>query len=302
MLSTPMNWKSGGRVLSLALLGGLTLSPGPRLAHAQTYAAPATTNTWLALRGPWLCRMWTTADPTGLYLASVSGSQTRATGELRRIATGSLVGNATAHCTRAWSLDADGQPLSASQDWVPTISDGSDVSRRHAHTSALPAATATLARERRLAAPPPPPPPAPPSSWQPTGGYNAWGPVPGHPGYAASDFAGDPWSQYFGVCTWYAWSRAQGEPLMRMGNAAQWAWNAGHYGLRTGTTPAVGATAVFQPGVEGAGGGGHVAHVEAVLGGGWFIVSEMNFGLNGGGWGRVDWRYAYAAPGVSFIY
>jgi surface antigen len=89
---------------------------------------------------------------------------------------------------------------------------------------------------------------------------------------------------------------------MRLGGASQWAWNASRYGLRTGTTPVAGATAVFQPGVEGAGGGGHVAHVESVLGGGWFIVSEMNFGLNGGGWGRIDWRYAYAAPGVSFIY
>jgi surface antigen len=117
-----------------------------------------------------------------------------------------------------------------------------------------------------------------------------------------ADFAGDPYGSYFGVCTWYAWYRNQGEPLMKLGNAAQWAWNAASYGLHTGTTPAVGATAVFQPGVEGAGGGGHVAHVEQVLGGGWFLVSEMNFGLNGGGWGRVDYRYAYVAPGVSFIY
>ncbi len=90
--------------------------------------------------------------------------------------------------------------------------------------------------------------------------------------------------------------------MTKLGMASQWAANAPRYGLRTGTTPVVGATAVFQPGVEGAGSGGHVAHVEQVLGGGWFIVSEMNFGLNGGGWGRVDWRYAYVAPGVAFIY
>jgi surface antigen len=256
--------------------------------------------TWLTLHGPWLCRIWSSADPSSLYLASVFGPQTRASGQLRRIAPDGSAANATVHCTRAWFLDADGQPFSAAQDWVPTTSDGSDVSRQRAHTSAHPAALGALAGSVRLSAPAPSP--ATPSSWQPTGGYDPWGAVPGHPGYAMSDFAGDPYSQYFGVCTWYAWSRAQSEPLMRLGGAAQWAWNAGGFGLRTGSTPSVGATAVFQPGVEGAGGGGHVAHVEAVLGGGWFIVSEMNFGLNGGGWGRVDWRYAYTAPGVSFIY
>ena len=63
-----------------------------------------------------------------------------------------------------------------------------------------------------------------------------------------------------------------------------------------------GATVVFQPGVEGAGGAGHVAHVEAVYPGGWFLISEMNFYWNGGGWGRVDYRFAYARSGVSFIY
>lgn len=302
MFSTPMTWKSGGRLVSLALLGGLTLSPGPSVAHAHTQTAPATSATWLTLHGPWLCRIWSSADPSSLYLASVSGTQNHASGQLRKFATQSNVSGATAHCTRQWFLDADGQPVSTAQDWVPTTSDGSDVSRQRAHTSAHPVAFSVLARDKRLGPPPAPPAPAPPTYQQPSGGYNAWGPVPGHPGYAASDFAGDPWSQYFGVCTWYAWSRAQSEPLMRLGGAAQWAWNAGHYGLRTGSSPAVGATAVFQPGVEGAGGGGHVAHVEAVLGGGWFIVSEMNFGLNGGGWGRVDWRYAYTAPGVSFIY
>ena len=117
-----------------------------------------------------------------------------------------------------------------------------------------------------------------------------------------SDFAGDPWHAYFGYCTWWAWYRHQGEPLLKMGNAASWPSRAPAYGLHVGTRPVVGATAIFQPGVEGADPSGHAAHVEAVLGGGWFIISEMNFGWNGGGWGRVDWRYVYMAPGVSFIY
>ena len=36
--------------------------------------------------------------------------------------------------------------------------------------------------------------------------------------------------------------------------------------------------------------------------GGWFLISEMNFYWNGGGWGRVDYRFAHSGPGVYFIY
>ncbi len=136
----------------------------------------------------------------------------------------------------------------------------------------------------------------------PPGGIGPWTPVPGHPSYGMSDFSGDPYSWQFGECTWYGWYRHQNEPLGSFGMATQWIANARAHCLATGYSPAVGATAVFSPGVEGAGGGGHVGHVEEVLGGGWFIISEMNFYFNGGGWGRVDWRYVYVAPGVAFIY
>ncbi len=135
-----------------------------------------------------------------------------------------------------------------------------------------------------------------------SGAYGAWTPVPGHPSYRMSDFGGDPNSAYFGVCTWYAWYRHQNEPLLKLGMAGSWARNAPGHGLAVGSTPRVGATAVFQPGVQGAGGSGHVGHVEQVLSGGWFIISEMNFTWNGGGWGRVDWRYVHVGSGVSFIY
>ena len=118
-----------------------------------------------------------------------------------------------------------------------------------------------------------------------------------------SNFAGDPYASEFGYGTWWAWYRHQNEPaLMKLGNAAQWAWNASAHGLRTGTAPAVGATVVFQGGVQGADAVGHVAHVEAVYSGGWFLVSEMSFYWNGGGWGRVSYRYAHTGAGVSFIY
>jgi surface antigen len=102
-----------------------------------------------------------------------------------------------------------------------------------------------------------------------------------------------------GWCTWYAWYRAPA--LTGLGNAWQWAANARARGLPVSSVPQVGATAVFQPGVQGAGGGGHVAHVEAVLGGGWLLVSEMNFAWNGGGFGLVDYRYVHTGPGVLFI-
>ena len=36
--------------------------------------------------------------------------------------------------------------------------------------------------------------------------------------------------------------------------------------------------------------------------GGWFLISEMNFYWNGGGWGRVDYRLAHTGWGVQFIY
>ena len=40
----------------------------------------------------------------------------------------------------------------------------------------------------------------------------------------------------------------------------------------------------------------------AVVGGGWFMISEMNFYWNDGGWGKVDYRYVYVRSGVTFIY
>jgi surface antigen len=110
----------------------------------------------------------------------------------------------------------------------------------------------------------------------------------------------------FGQCTWWAQSKRRDENLRRMGDARYWAANAPTRGYHVGTTPRVGATVVFQPGVQGAGGAGHVAHVEAVYAHGWFLVSEMNFSWNGGGWGgsqlalcpRRRWRLLYLLIGA----
>ena len=143
--------------------------------------------------------------------------------------------------------------------------------------------------------------------WSSSGGsgsgpYGLWTPPPGMSAYAMTDYAGDPNAAQFGFCTWWAQYKRLDEQLIRLGNAWQWAGNASGAGLSVGSVPQVGATAVFGPGVEGASGQGHVAHVEAVYTGGWFLISEMNMAWNGGGWGRVSFRYALAGPGVSFIY
>jgi surface antigen len=131
--------------------------------------------------------------------------------------------------------------------------------------------------------------------------YNPWAAPPGHPAYALSDFAGDPYSSVYGQCVWYAWYRHRSLPLLQLGVSGQWVANARRLGLRVGYSPWVGATVVFQPNVQGASASGHVGVVEQVLGGGWFLISEMNFYFNGGGFGRVSYRYAHVGAGVAFI-
>jgi CHAP domain-containing protein len=305
LIATQVSWKSRGRLLSLALLGGMTLGPAVGLSNNVAHAQ-AVPQSWLTLRGPWLCRTW--ASAAAASAATVAPLDAIDANAAFRYVSDSDIpavsGPVTVHCTQQWHVDGAGHLISDMPEWVPTSSDGWSADRELALYQPRLRYQVTI-RQKPVAtrrAPPPPAPPPPVAPPSPGGGYNPWGPVPGHPGYGYSDFAGDPYSSYFGVCTWYAWDRHQNEPLLKLGNAAAWAWNAPTYGLPTGSTPAVGATVVFQPGVEGAGDGGHVAHVEQVLGGGWFIVSEMNFGLNGGGWGRVDWRYAYVTSGVTFIY
>ncbi len=130
---------------------------------------------------------------------------------------------------------------------------------------------------------------------------SAWTPVPGHPSYAMHDFAGDRYSSYFGVCTWYAWDRHRALPLLKLGNAGSWPANARRLGLRVLSRPVRGATVIFAPGVQGASSVGHAGVVERVLRHGWLMISEMNFYWNGGGWGRVDYRYIHVGQGVSFI-
>jgi surface antigen len=105
----------------------------------------------------------------------------------------------------------------------------------------------------------------------------------------------------YGQCTWGA-KALSGENLNHLGNARDWLANAVARGLPTGSTPRVGATVVYQPGVQGASGLGHVAHVVALLSGGRFVVEEMNYYGFGGGFGKFSYRTSWTGWGVGFIY
>lgn len=101
-----------------------------------------------------------------------------------------------------------------------------------------------------------------------------------------------PYRPGFGYCNWWVRERHQNHPDITENTT-----------LPRGDTPLAGAVVWFDPNVQGATSAGHWAQVVAVAPDGyWFLVSEMNFGWRGGGFGRVDYRYAHTGPGVQFVY
>lgn len=183
--------------------------------------------------------------------------------------------NGTYHCTQHWYRNGS-QLVSTNPGWVPNVS-AAPVQQ----PQSIPLVFSVVPVNSDIS-----PTPANLSQWAYTG----------RAAYALNISGPYAW----GNCTQYAWYRAQylGSGL---GNAESWAYNAARRGFTVSSTPRVGATVVFQPGVQGAGGLGHVAHVEAVYANGWFLISEMYFFWNGGGYGRVDYRYAHTGWGVQFI-
>ncbi|MDR0199662.1 MAG: CHAP domain-containing protein [Streptococcaceae bacterium] len=105
------------------------------------------------------------------------------------------------------------------------------------------------------------------------------------PGYSS----GNPYP--WGQCTWGVWQILGGKMPTYSGNAGNWVAYA-NSGL------AVGTIAVFPPGVDGAGGVGHVAVVTAVASNGSFTIEETNYA---GGLGVFHTRTIPSAAGVSFI-
>ncbi|MFV0556105.1 MAG: CHAP domain-containing protein [Lactovum sp.] len=96
-----------------------------------------------------------------------------------------------------------------------------------------------------------------------------------------------PWGQ----CTWGVYQILGGNMPIYRGNAADWAV----YSNTSGPTP--GAIAVFGPGVQGAGGVGHVAVVSSVNSNGTFNIQETNYNGNP----NITTRSNLSTSGVSFI-
>jgi surface antigen len=66
------------------------------------------------------------------------------------------------------------------------------------------------------------------------------------------------------------------------GNANNWNNNGENTGFMVGTSPRVGAMAVWEANEDGASSAGHVAWVEAVNGNGTIDISEYNFNFGDG--------------------
>ncbi|HEU5349680.1 MAG TPA: hypothetical protein VFU63_13795 [Ktedonobacterales bacterium] len=118
------------------------------------------------------------------------------------------------------------------------------------------------------------------------------------PGCYATIFTPDP-SQYsapstFGYCNW--WVEALHPKQQDILSGSEYTRSA---------APIVGSAMWFPPNVQGASAAGHWAQVVAIAPDHyWVLITEMNFGWRGGGFGRVDYRYAHvdANAGVAFVH
>lgn len=96
----------------------------------------------------------------------------------------------------------------------------------------------------------------------------------------------------FGFCNWWVLALHPSQPDILYGTEY----------TRT-SRPVAGAAIWFNPYVQGASSEGHWAQAVAVSPDGyWVLITEMNFAWDGGGWGRVDFRYIHVGPGVVFIH
>jgi surface antigen len=108
----------------------------------------------------------------------------------------------------------------------------------------------------------------------------------------------------FGQCTYWANMRYHaltGHWVPWLGNAYQWAYGAASSGWVVSSKPIVPSIIVLQPGVQGAGGYGHVAIVEKINSDGSVYASNYNWYANGG-WDTLSYWTFYPGPGVSFVW
>jgi surface antigen len=108
----------------------------------------------------------------------------------------------------------------------------------------------------------------------------------------------------FGQCTYWANMRYHaltGYWVPWLGNAYQWAYGASSSGWIVSSKPRVPSIIVLQPGVQGAGGFGHVAIVERINSDGSVYASNYNWYANGG-WDILSYWTFYPGSGVSFVW
>jgi hypothetical protein len=106
-----------------------------------------------------------------------------------------------------------------------------------------------------------------------------------------------------GNCTWYAYERFRGEsgtyPALT-GDAHYWDNSARATGWGVVLDAMSRTIVVFEPGVQGASGLGHVAWVNVVQSrsdGRWIHITEMNYN----GLGRMNSRWVKDVPGMSYV-
>ena len=108
----------------------------------------------------------------------------------------------------------------------------------------------------------------------------------------------------FGQCTYWANMRYHaltGYWVPWLGNAYQWSYGAASSGWVVSSKPRVPSIIVLQPGVQGAGGLGHVAIVEKINSDGSVYASNYNWYANGG-WDILSYWTFTPGPGVSFVW
>jgi surface antigen len=108
---------------------------------------------------------------------------------------------------------------------------------------------------------------------------------------------------FYGQCTYYAnmrYYQLTGYQVAWLGDAYQWEAGAASAGWVVSATPHVPSIIVLQPGVQLAGGYGHVAVVESIPSPGTVHTSNWNWAGNWGYTTYVD--FTYPMSGVSFVW
>ncbi|GCE47308.1 CHAP domain-containing protein [Thermosporothrix hazakensis] len=110
---------------------------------------------------------------------------------------------------------------------------------------------------------------------------------------------------FYGQCTYWAAMRYHeltGIWVPWLGNAADWVSGAYAYGWHVSQQPVVGSILVMMPGVQGAGGYGHVAIVESINPDGTVHTSNWNWYAGGGGFATLSYWDFSPGPGMYFVW